>query len=104
MAYAPEKVGRQIDLVSQPNLTILQGWAPASSHRCRRVVYWPRVDTRNSRSRWRRVGVVATIEELAKRERVNRGYLSRALRLTLLDADGVSVGAEGQKRELELLP
>jgi hypothetical protein len=32
-------------------------------------------------------GVCATMEELAKREGVNRGYMNRVLRLTLLAPD-----------------
>jgi ParB-like chromosome segregation protein Spo0J len=39
---------------------------------------------------WQRMldeGVCGTIEELAQREGVNRGYMSRVLRLTLLAPD-----------------
>jgi len=57
----------------------------------------PRVDNAMVKAlarafRWQRMlddGVCGTIEELARRERVNRGYLSRVLRLTLLAPDGV---------------
>jgi hypothetical protein len=44
-------------------------------------------------------GVCATIEELAKRERVNRGYMSRVLRLTLLAPDVVEAILEGRQTE-----
>jgi hypothetical protein len=50
--------------------------------------------------RWRRMldeGVCATIEELAKREGVNRGYMSRVLRLTLLAPDLVEAILEGRQ-------
>ena len=54
----------------------------------------PRVDNAMVKAlarafRWQRMlddGVCGTIEELARRERVNRGYLSRVLRLTLVDS------------------
>ena len=48
--------------------------------------------------RWQQMldeGVCGTIEELAKRERVNRGYMSRALRLTLLAPDIVEAILDG---------
>jgi hypothetical protein len=41
-------------------------------------------------SRWQRMldeGACGTIEELAKREKINRGYMSRLLRLILLAPD-----------------
>ena len=41
----------------------------------------------------------ATIEELAKRERVDRGYMSRDLRLTLLTPDVVEAILDGGKPE-----
>ena len=55
----------------------------------------PRVDNAMVKAlarafRWQRMlddGVCGTIEELAKREKVNRGYMSRVLRLTLLAPD-----------------
>ena len=48
-------------------------------------------------------GVCATIEELAQRERVNRGYMSRVLRLTLLNPDLVETILDGrQPAELQL--
>lgn len=49
--------------------------------------------------RWRRPldeGVCRTIEELAKRVRVNRGYMSRLLRLTLLAPDAVEAILNGR--------
>jgi hypothetical protein len=44
-------------------------------------------------------GVVGTFEELARRERVNRGYLSRILRLTLLAPDLVEAILDGRQPE-----
>jgi hypothetical protein len=45
----------------------------------------------------------ATIEELAKREKVNRGYISRVLRLTLLAPEIVEAILDGrQPAELQL--
>jgi hypothetical protein len=47
------------------------------------------------------------IEELAKRERVNRGYMSRMLRLTLLAPEIVEAMLDGRQPEgtrLEDLP
>ena len=49
--------------------------------------------------RWQRMldeGVCATIEELAKRERVNRGYMCSVMRLTLLAPDLVDAVLNGQ--------
>jgi hypothetical protein len=42
-------------------------------------------------------GVFATIKELAKRERVNRGYLSRVLRLRLLARDIIEAILDGRQ-------
>jgi hypothetical protein len=50
--------------------------------------------------RWQRMlddGVCATIEELARREKVNRGYMCRVLRLTLLAPDLVELILEGRQ-------
>jgi hypothetical protein len=45
----------------------------------------------------------ATIEELARRERVNRGYMSRMVRLTLLAPDIVEAILDGrQPAEMQL--
>jgi len=52
--------------------------------------------------RWRKMldeGACATIEELARREKVNRGYMSRVLRLTLLAPDVVDAILDGQQPE-----
>ena len=51
--------------------------------------------------RWRKMldeGSRGTIEEVAKRERVNRGYMSRVLRLTLLTPDVVEAILDGPIR------
>lgn len=48
--------------------------------------------------RWQRMldeGTCATIEELARREKVNRGYMCRVLRLTLLAPDIVELILDG---------
>jgi hypothetical protein len=42
-------------------------------------------------------GVFATIKELAERERVNAGYMSRVLRLTLLAPDIVEAILDGRQ-------
>ena len=50
--------------------------------------------------RWQRMldeGVCGTIEELAKRERVNRGYMSRVLRMTLLAPDIIDAVLDGRQ-------
>ena len=50
--------------------------------------------------RWQRMlddGVCGTIKELAERERVNAGYLSRVLRLTLLAPDLVDALLDGRQ-------
>ena len=65
----------------------------------------PRVDNAMVKAlarafRWQRMlddGVCGTIEELARRERVNRGYLSRVLRLTLLAPDIVEAILDGRQ-------
>ncbi len=71
----------------------------------------PRVDNAMVKAlarafRWRKMldeGVCGTIEELAKREKVNRGYMSRVLRLTLLAPDIVEAILDGrQPAELQL--
>lgn len=49
--------------------------------------------------RWQRIldeGACATIEELARRERVNRGYMCSVLRLTLLAPDLVDAALDGR--------
>jgi len=65
----------------------------------------PRVDNAMVKAlarafRWQRMldeGVCGTIEELARRERVNRGYMSRVLRLTLLAPDIVEAILDGRQ-------
>lgn len=50
--------------------------------------------------RWQHMldmGVCGTIEELAKREKVNRGYMCRVLRLTLLAPNIVELILEGRQ-------
>ena len=67
----------------------------------------PRVDNAMVKAlarafRWQRMldeGVCGTIEELAKREKVNRGYMSRVLRLTLLAPDIVEAILDGRQPE-----
>ena len=57
--------------------------------------------------RWQRMlddGVCGTIEELARRERVNRGYLSRVLRLTLLAPDVVVLSDAGGLKQAARKP
>ena len=54
------------------------------------------------RFRWQRMldeGVCGTIQELAEREKVNRGYMSRVLRLTLLAPDIVEAILDGRQPE-----
>jgi hypothetical protein len=66
----------------------------------------PRVDSAMIKAlarafRWQRMldaGVCANIKELAKRERVNRGYMCQMLRLTLLSPDFVEVILDGRQR------
>jgi hypothetical protein len=65
----------------------------------------PRVDNAMVKAlarafRWQRMlddGVCGTIEELAKREKVTRGYMSRVLRLTLLAPDVVDAILDGRQ-------
>jgi hypothetical protein len=67
----------------------------------------PRVDNAMVKAlarafRWRRIldeGVCGTMEELAKREGVNRGYMSRVLRLTLLAPEIVEAVLDGRQPE-----
>jgi hypothetical protein len=67
----------------------------------------PRVDNAMIKAlarafRWRRMldeGVCGTMEELAKREGINRGYMSRVLRLTLLAPDLVEGILDGRQPE-----
>jgi hypothetical protein len=67
----------------------------------------PQVDTALVRAlarafRWQRLldeGVCATIGELARRERVNRAYVSRVLRLTLLAPEIVEAVLDGRQAE-----
>ena len=57
--------------------------------------------------RWRRVleaGEHGTVRELAKAERVNETYISRALRLTLLAPDMVEAILDGRQPEGMTLP
>jgi hypothetical protein len=52
--------------------------------------------------RWQRMlddGVCRTVEELANRARVNRGYMSRVLRLTLRAPDIVEAILDGRQPE-----
>jgi hypothetical protein len=51
---------------------------------------------------WQRMlddGVCGTIEELAKREKVNRGYMSRVLRLRLIAPEIVEAILDGRQPE-----
>ena len=65
----------------------------------------PRVDNAMVKAlarafRWQRMlddGVCGTIEELARRERVDRGYMSRVLRLTLLAPEIVEAILDGRQ-------
>ena len=65
----------------------------------------PRVDNAMVKAlarafRWRRMlddGICGTIEELARREKVNRGYMGRVLRLMLLAPDLVELISEGRQ-------
>jgi hypothetical protein len=53
-------------------------------------------------ARWQRMlddGACATIGELAKREKVNRGYMSRVLRLMLLSPDLIEAILDGRQPE-----
>jgi len=55
--------------------------------------------------RWRRMlesGVVATVAEIAARERINASYVSRVLRLTLLEPEIVEGILDGRQPEVTL--
>jgi hypothetical protein len=50
--------------------------------------------------RWRRMlesGVVSTVGEIATREKINKSYVSRVLRLTLLPPDTVEAVLDGRQ-------
>ena len=58
---------------------------------------------RSAGSGWWIEGACGTIDKLANREKVNRGYMSRVLRLTLLAPDIVEAILNGrQEREVTL--
>ena len=67
----------------------------------------PRVDNAMVKAlarafRWRRMldeGVCGNMEELAKSEHINRGYMSRMLRLTLLAPEIVEAILDGRQPE-----
>jgi hypothetical protein len=67
----------------------------------------PKVDTALVKAlarafRWRRMldeGVCGAIGELAQREKINRGYMSRVLGLTLLAPDIVEAILDGQQAD-----
>ena len=57
--------------------------------------------------RWRRMlesGVVSTVGEIAMREKINKSYVSRVLRLTLLGPEIVEAILEGRQPEGVRLP
>ena len=57
--------------------------------------------------RWRRMletGVVSTVGEIATREKINKSYVSRVLRLTLLAPDVVEAILDGRQGEECTLP
>ena len=57
--------------------------------------------------RWRRMlegGVVSTVGEIAVREKINKSYVSRVLRLTLLGPEIVEAILEGRQPEGVRLP
>ena len=57
--------------------------------------------------RWRRMlesGVVSTVGEIAVREKINKSYVSRVLRLTLLSPDIVEAILDGRQPEGMTLP
>ena len=65
----------------------------------------PRVDNAMVKAlarafRWQQMlddGICGTIEDLAKREKVNRGYMSRVLRLTLLAPEIIEAILDGRQ-------
>ena len=57
--------------------------------------------------RWRRMlesGVVSTVDEIAAREKINKSYVSRVLRLTLLAPDIVEAILDGRQAPEITLP
>ena len=57
--------------------------------------------------RWRRMlesGVVSTVGEIAVREKINKSYVSRVLRLTLLAPEIVEAILDGRQSEGMTLP
>jgi hypothetical protein len=57
--------------------------------------------------RWRKMletGMVATVTEIAAKERINPSYVSRVLRLTLLAPDIVEASLEGRQAPGMTLP
>ena len=57
--------------------------------------------------RWRRMlesGVVSTVDEIAVREKINKSYVSRILRLTLLAPDIVEAILDGRQAAEWCLP
>ena len=57
--------------------------------------------------RWRRMlesGVVSTVDEIAVREKINKSYVSRVLRLTLLAPQIVEAILDGRQAEGMTLP
>ena len=57
--------------------------------------------------RWRRMlesGVVSTVGEIATREKINKSYVSRVLRLTLLGPEIVEAILDGRQAPVISLP